>query len=43
MIDIITVVNGILEENCYIVHNGQTCLVVDPGSEGDKIIDTIKY
>lgn len=42
MIEIITVVNGLLEENCYIIHNGQTCLVVDPGSEGDKIIDVIK-
>ena len=38
MKDIITVVNGMLEENCYIVSNGQTCLVIDPGSEGDKIL-----
>ena len=42
MIDIITVVNGILEENCYIVHNGQTALVVDPGSEPEKILSEIK-
>ena len=42
MIDIITVVNGILEENCYIVSNGQTCLVVDPGSESNKILNEIK-
>lgn len=42
MIDIITVVNGILEENCYVVHNGRDALVVDPGSEGNKIIDAIK-
>ena len=43
MIDIITVVNGILEENCYIVHNGQTCLIVDPGSEAEKIIQSLGY
>lgn len=42
MKDIITVVNGMLEENCYIVSNGQTCLVIDPGSEGDKILHEIK-
>ena len=42
MIEIITIVNGMLEENCYVVHNGQTCLIVDPGSEANKIIDTIK-
>ena len=42
MIDIITVVNGILEENCYIIHNGRDALIVDPGSEGEKIIDAVK-
>jgi glyoxylase-like metal-dependent hydrolase (beta-lactamase superfamily II) len=42
MIDIITVVNGILEENCYIIHNGRDALIVDPGSEGNKIIDAVK-
>lgn len=42
MIDIITVVNGILEENCYIIHNGRDALIVDPGSEGEKILDAVK-
>ena len=42
MIDIITVVNGILEENCYIIHNGRDALIVDPGSEGEKILDVVK-
>ena len=41
MIDIITVVNGILEENCYIIHNGRDALIVDPGSVGEKIIDAV--
>ena len=42
MIDIITVVNGILEENCYIIHNGRDALIVDPGSEGERILDVVK-
>lgn len=42
MIDIITIVNGMLDENCYVVHNGHDALVVDPGSEGNKIINEIK-
>lgn len=42
MIDIITVVNGMLDENCYIIHNGQIGLVVDPGIDGKKILETIK-
>ena len=37
------VVNGFLEENCYIVTNDKDeCLVIDPGSEGERIIDFIK-
>ena len=42
MIDIITIVNGMLDENCYIVNNGHDALVVDPGSEGNKILNEIK-
>lgn len=42
MIDIITIVNGMLDENCYVAHNGHDALVVDPGSEGNKIINEIK-
>ena len=42
MIDIITIVNGMLDENCYVIHNGHDALVVDPGSEGYNIINEIK-
>jgi len=35
--DIIKVVVGDLEENCYIVSENNKCLVIDPGDEYDKI------
>lgn len=38
-IDIVKV--GYLEENCYIVSNNDKCLVIDPGDESDKIIESI--
>lgn len=41
MIKIIKIVNGYLEENCYVVHNGTDALVIDPGSEGERIISEI--
>ena len=39
MIDIITVVNGILEENCYILKDDKNkeCLVIDPGDDYELI------
>ena len=42
MVDVLKVVNGFLEENCYIIHNGKNALIVDPGSEENKIINEIK-
>lgn len=38
-IDIVKV--GYLEENCYIVSNNDNCLVIDPGDESNKIIESI--
>ena len=35
-----TVVVGELQENCYIVENDTSCLIIDPGDEVNKIIDT---
>ena len=35
------IINGYLEENCYIIHNNKNALIVDPGSELNKIIDFI--
>ena len=42
MLKVEVVVNGYLEENCYIVHNDKNALIVDPGSESKKIIDKVK-
>jgi len=37
------IVNGYLEENCYIIYNNlNECLIIDPGSEGEKIEKFIK-
>ena len=35
--EIIRVVTGLLDENCYIIKNNNTCLVVDPGDDFPKI------
>lgn len=42
MVEVLRVVNGFLEENCYIIHNGINALIVDPGSEANKIIEEVK-
>ena len=39
--NIICIVNGDLEENCYIIHNKKHALIVDPGSKSDKIFKVI--
>ncbi len=39
--NVICIVNGDLEENCYIIHNNKYALIVDPGSEEDKIYKVI--
>lgn len=41
MLKVLVIVNGYLEENCYVIHNGKDALVIDPGSESDKIISEI--
>ena len=40
-VNIKKVVVGELETNCYIVENDSECLIIDPGSESDKIIKNI--
>lgn len=40
-IEIQKVVTGPLQENCYIVHQGSNALIIDPGADADKIINTI--
>ena len=41
MVEVIRVVTGLLKENCYIIHNGIDCLVIDPGSDQEKILTEI--
>lgn len=35
------IVTGILEENCYVVSQNGTCLIIDPGSDFAKIKELI--
>ena len=37
-----TVVVGELETNCYIISEGESCAIIDPGAEGSKILQAIK-
>ncbi|MBQ2640099.1 MAG: MBL fold metallo-hydrolase [Bacilli bacterium] len=39
--EILKVVTGVLEENCYVVKNNNSCLVVDPGDDYEKIKEVI--
>jgi len=41
MIKVEKVVTGYLDENCYIIHDGISGLVVDPGDDIEKIINKI--
>ena len=41
MMKINSVVVGLLEENCYLLEQGEDLLIVDPGDEAGKIIDAI--
>ncbi len=36
-----TVVVGVLQTNCYIVHNNKEAIIIDPGSDAPKIINII--
>ena len=42
MLKVACIVNGYLEENCYIIHNDKDALIIDPGSEGKHIIEFIE-
>ncbi len=35
------IITGDLEENCYIVYSGKTAVVIDPGCEAEKIMESI--
>ena len=42
MLKVLSVVTGILNENCYIAHNDKEALIIDPGFDYDKIVDVIE-
>lgn len=42
-INIKKVVVGPLMTNCYIVEKNETCLIIDPGDEKEKIINNITF
>lgn len=33
---------GPLQENCYIIGNGKSCVIIDPGDEADHIINEVE-
>ena len=37
-----TIINGPLEENCYILSKDNNALIIDPGSEAKKIIESLE-
>lgn len=41
MINIKKIPNGPLQENCYILFDSTDALIIDPGSEAEKIIDIV--
>ncbi len=41
MLNIICIKTGYLEENCYIVYKNKKAIIIDPGSEANKIIDEV--
>lgn len=42
MLNIITIPVGMAQANCYIIHNADEALIIDPGADGHKIQDKIK-
>lgn len=36
------IINGYLKENCYIAYDEKNALIIDPGSEGEKIVNFIE-
>lgn len=37
------IVVGPLQENCYVVEKDEMCIIIDPGDEVEKIIESIIY
>lgn len=41
MLELITLELGDLRSNCYILHNGVNCVIIDPGATAYKIFDVL--
>ena len=41
MLNVHRIITGELEENCYILNIDDNALIIDPGDEGDKIIEYV--
>ena len=37
--EIIKFINGMLRENCYVVYNNNSCIVIDPGMAYNSVIN----
>lgn len=43
MLEIERLVTGVAQENCYLVYNESEILIIDPGAEGDRIVQMITH
>ncbi|MGC6767833.1 MBL fold metallo-hydrolase [Enterococcus sp. LJL128] len=41
MLKIEQIKTGIIEENCYLIYNDKSLLIVDPGAQAQKLLDAI--
>lgn len=42
MIEIQQIPTGRIQENCYLIYNNQALLIVDPGADGERLIERIE-
>ena len=42
MIQVKQIITGQIEENCYLIYNDTSLLIVDPGNDAEKIISLVK-
>lgn len=43
MLQIERIITGEIQENCYLVYNEKNLLIIDPGAQAQKIMDTITH
>lgn len=42
MIQVKQIITGLIEENCYLIYNETSLLIVDPGNDAEKIISLVR-